>query len=161
MTVIAYKDGVLAGDSLWCGEHGDVYTLANKVFRFPSGVLYGGAGEGDDREFVRILKRARRPEQLPQIKGLRKLKQGLSAIMVFPDGRVFTVDTSVRDDEPVGISEVMERVAAIGAGGQWALAAMDNGRSAIEAVEYTCKRNVYCRLPVTHVELKPPKKPKR
>lgn len=153
MTVIAYKNGVLAGDSLWSGENGDVYTLANKVFRFPSGVLYGGAGEGDDREFVRMLKRARRPEQLPQIKELRKLKQGLSAIMVFPDGRVFTVDTSVKDDEPVGVSEVVERIAAIGIGSTWALAAMDNGKSAPEAVEYTCKRNTFCRPPVTSVTL--------
>lgn len=153
MTVIAYKDGVLAGDSLWSDEHGNVYTIAPKVFQFPSGVLYGGAGEGDDREFVRLLKRAKRPEQLPAIKDLRKLKQGLRAIMVFPDGRVFTVDTSVKDEEPVGIGEVVERVAAIGCGMDWALAAMDNGKSAIDAVEYACKRNVFCRPPVTHVKL--------
>jgi hypothetical protein len=153
MTTIAYKAGVLAGDSLWADEHGDVTTLATKVFELPNGILYGGAGEDDDRALVQLLKRVKKPEQLPPISEIRKIKQDLAALIVFPSGRVFILDASSDKNGQAGICEIKEGQAAIGRGSIHALCAMDFGASAIEAVEFACKKNIHSRPPVTHVSL--------
>lgn len=161
MTTIAYKDGVLAGDSLWTGEDGTVFTMAPKVFCLPSGVLYGGAGEGDDRALLKMLAKVKKPKDFPSVKQLRKVKQDLYGIVVFPNGQVFVIDVAHDKDGTVGVYEIPDRIAAIGSGGVHALAAMNLGKTAIEAVHFACERSVYSRPPVTHVELKPLKKPKR
>lgn len=161
MTTIAFKDGVLAGDSLWTGEDGTVFTMAPKVFRLPSGILYGGAGEGDDRALLQLLKKVKKPKDFPSVEAFRKIKQDLGGLIVFPNGRVFIIDVAHDKYGLVGVYEIPDRVAAIGSGSVHALAAMSLGKSAIEAVHFACERSVYSRPPVTHVELKPLKKPKR
>lgn len=154
MTTIAAKDGVLAGDSLWSDEYGNVFTMAPKVFRLPSGILYGGAGEGDDRALLKLLNKVKKPSQFPSVKALRKLKQDLSGLVVFPGGQVYVIDVAHDKDGLIGVYEITERVAAIGSGATHALNAMNFGKSAVEAVEFACTKSVYSRPPVTHVELK-------
>lgn len=161
MTTIAYKDGVLAGDSLWSDERGDVTTLANKVFKLQNGILYGGAGDDDDRALLKLLGKVKRPKDFPPISELRKLRQDLSGLVVFPDGRVFTIDVSAEKDGYSSVCEIVEKVAAIGRGSIHALSAMAHGKSAIEAVEFACTMNVFSRPPITHVELKTTNKRKR
>ena len=61
MTVIAYRDGMMAADSCWSDNHendscsGLIFSHAPKLRRLSSGALYGGAGASDDRELVALL----------------------------------------------------------------------------------------------------------
>jgi hypothetical protein len=92
MTTIAFDGKVMACDSCWADR--EVQTVRrSKIQRFATGALYGGAGGFDDRELVELLKKVKKPEQLPSLADLAKIRQTLRALFVLPDGRAYIIDT--------------------------------------------------------------------
>lgn len=149
MTTIAYKAGILACDSAWSDDF-KMVAWQNKIRRFDTGVLYGSAGAGDDRALLNLLHGIADPNFLPSYDDLAEIKADISALMVFPDGRVFLVNTGEQDP---GVME-MSTPCAIGSGRQFAVGAMEAGATAIKAVEIACNRDCGSRGPIHSLKIK-------
>jgi ATP-dependent protease HslVU (ClpYQ) peptidase subunit len=149
VTTIAYKDGVLACDSAW-SEDSRIIGLINKIRRFDTGVLYGGAGAADDRALLNLLHKVTHPNDLPPYDTIWEIQNSVTAIVVFPDGRVFEVSTG---DDDCGVCP-LDSPAAVGSGKWIAIGAMEAGASAVEAVEIACKRDCHSKGPVHSLALK-------
>lgn len=154
MTVIAFRDGVMAGDRCWSDEQ-LVVSSARKV-RMLSGKLYGGAGDSDDRALVELLMPVQVPAELPTRAQLIALNTDVSALLVFRDnrymdGRVFVIEAGKPDE--TGIYEVRLPFIAIGSGREVAMGAMAAGADAKRAAEIACDLVTSCRLPVDTLSL--------
>jgi ATP-dependent protease HslVU (ClpYQ) peptidase subunit len=160
VTVIAYRDGVLAGDSGW-SDNGVFITNQTKVLRLDTGVLYGGAGHADDRELLHLLKNVASPHRLPSARSLIDASRECGAIIVFPDGAVWTITTG--DNEDSGVCPIAAPFIAIGSGSKIAHGAMLAGASAARAVEVTCGQfgDIYCKPPVHTLRLEPRKRKRK
>lgn len=162
MTVIAWRNGVMACDSRW-STFGFQTVSAIKIQRLSSGALLGSAGDNDCRAMVELLDKIKDPRKLPSRAELEKTKLEYEGLIAFPRGGVWYVGTgrtneagyadvdSIDDDSPdcgVWNATTMGGYAAIGSGGEAALCAMDAGASAREAVEIACRRISSCSGPV-------------
>lgn len=118
MTTIAYRDGVMAADSLATDDACGLYV--RKIVRLPDGDMAGGAG--DLNEVVQALSWLAGGSEgdPPAIAG--------SSILFTEAGRIHLASTGWP-----GIA--LKGYAAIGSGAQGALVAMRLGKSAAEAVE--------------------------
>ena len=161
MTTIAYKGGIMACDSCWSGGAGDVVTLTTKIMVTKGGCLLGTAGEVDSRDLEELLGRAKTPKQLPTHSQLRDIHTDSSAMLVFPDGRIFYFSTEPANGGKSGSRiyspEMMEvkpwGYFAIGSGGRYARVAMRCGANATEAVEIACEFDTLSRPPVHRLAL--------
>lgn len=152
MTVIAYRAGIMAGDSCWANSStGTIDNLQNKMQRLKSGLLYGGAGDCDDRKLLTMLHRVKTPAQLPTAEKLKEIADSINALLVFPSGDVFYLDTGAEDG---AVCPVQTLFAAVGSGRQIAIGAMAAGATAYSAVQITCQHNVYCRPPIHQLRLR-------
>jgi hypothetical protein len=102
-----------------------VSDRTRKVLKFRDGRLFASSGDAEGGEELRRAVSKRLP--MPRV-------GSVSALLVMPDGKAFTYEgaTWVREAEPY---------VAIGSGAAYALAAMDFGASAVEAVKGACKRH--------------------
>ena len=119
MTTVAYKDGVLAGDTrITCG---DLITpeRATKVFKLSNGALLGAAGTLRNAHTLRRAIENGHP--LPDVKGV-------DAVMITPDGTIYCYD---RD----AWNEINAPYHAIGSGCEYAYTALWLGHDAITAVK--------------------------
>jgi hypothetical protein len=132
MTTIAYRDGVLAGDTMTHINKMKAGFNTRKVFRLPGGAV-GYAGDVDAGEFFVSVIKADFKENgelsFPKI----KLK-GVTAIIAVPG--------TFHLWEGGWVSTAMPYF-AIGHGMNWAIAAMDAGATAREAVAVSIKRDLY------------------
>lgn len=158
MTTIAFDGKMLASDACWA-ENEIQLVQRSKIMRLPSGALYGGAGGFDDRDIVALLSKVRKPNQLPTLDVLTKIRQTVRAMIVFPTGRAFMIDTH-RDNPPAdredecGVVE-LDVPCAIGSGGKFARAAMKAGANAYEAVKIACEMDLNSRTPIYRLTLNP------
>ena len=182
MTIIAYKDGVLASDSLTTygsmrqppGERGKIGTHLISWRGDDSGdpikVAIGTAGTGDSeytlyRELINhATEYFRRPyKEGPNLGMVKQINGG--ALVVSPYGVITYSGSNI----PAEFG--FDTVQAIGSGAEFAIGAMRMGASAIQAVEVAIEFDIYCGGEVVHintdevvrgVEGKPkkPKKPK-
>lgn len=146
MTVIAYRDGILAGDSE-VSEDGINVAGMTKVAKTPHGWLVGAAGPIVDiaaylRWASKCFKARSKPRKAPTDEFL--------GIAISPDGKAFFYEAcwdaySVEGDYH-----------AIGSGSIPALIAMDLGASAEGACKAACKRVHGCSEPVVTVSLSRP-----
>ena len=160
MTIIVWRAGVMACDSCWASNGTQTVSMI-KIKRLSSGALLGSAGENDSREMERVLDKIRHPDKLPTRSELIALKLDFAGLIAFPRGGVWMVQTgktdesgyAVDDDDDMGVwpAATMGGYAACGSGQDLALAAMDAGATARQAVEIACKRNINCRPPV-HIQ---------
>lgn len=158
MTTIAYDGRVLACDSCWADTEIQIVTRS-KICRFPTGALYGGAGGFDDRELIELLKKVKRPDQLPSLAALGSIRQTLRSIFVLSTNRAFMIDTChVSPGEPeaheCGITE-LDTPCAVGSGGKLALAAMRGGAGAFDAVRIACGLDTNSKEPIHRLTLNP------
>jgi ATP-dependent protease HslVU (ClpYQ) peptidase subunit len=142
MTVITYRDGVMACDSCW-SEDNLVIAMQPKIFRLRGGALYGAAGDVDDRAIMDAVEGARTPADLPSFQFLFDIKNDVQALVVFPNGDVYLIET-----DPAGVMPVRAPFSAIGCGKKIALGALAAGKSAVEAAEIACEYDVFCRPPI-------------
>jgi len=146
MTVIAYRDGVLASDSrITSGKdflEGDSCT---KIYRLSDGSVVGLAG---DNHNGLLLLEALREASTGDIRTLPKgpFKKA-EALLVSPRRKVFMYSGGWYDDKH------MQGYYAIGSGSIVALGAMDAGATAVEAVKIGIKRSVFCGGRVQKLEI--------
>jgi hypothetical protein len=152
----------MACDSCW--TYGDTQTVSHiKIKRLKSGALLGSAGDNDSRALEALLDSVKTPEKLPTRVQLAETKNEFMGILALPRGGVFIISTGkvdeqgfpVDEDEDFGVwpATTMGGYAAVGSGAEAALAAMDAGATAEQAVNIACKRNINCRPPVHKIRL--------
>lgn len=160
MTTIAYRDGVMACDSCYtCSDTVD--TLTTKIRRLKSGALLGGAGDNDSRDLETMLEKVRTPGQLPSRAALIDLRLSFLGVLVLPKGGIYKIGATMVSqehwdasfNEDIGIWEVNARYAAAGSGADFALAAMEAGKSARDAVRIACKFDINSRPPIHSLTL--------
>ncbi len=138
MTIIAYRDGVMAADT--CVT--DSFITNGMKLHKKSGHIIGFCGDvAQALVFVDWFfnqKKNRKPDLASET--------GWEALVLNKDG-VTTWDRSLR---PIPMED---HFYAIGSGANLAMGAMEHGASAKKAVEIACKRDPYCRLPVTVLKL--------
>lgn len=148
MTIIAFKDGVMAADTMLSAHNAQ--NRAQKIVRLPNGGVAGGCGhwtraysglkyltEGGDLEG--------RPN--PRVNDGPPNIDGASLMVVKPDGSIWLVE----DEFPA--FPLRDKVAAIGCGADAAMMAMGLGLSAVEAVAKVTKQDVLCGEPVQSMEV--------
>jgi len=152
MTIIAYRNGIMAGDSCWSDDkRGLVETLTNKVFKLPGGSLYGASGCPDDRVLLARLSDVKVEKDFPSCKWLVKaLDPDVLAIVVLPSGAVFFIGTGKGAG---GVMPCDLPYTAVGEGRHLGIGAMAYGATAYEAVEVACAHNIFCRAPIHMVSL--------
>lgn len=128
MSVICFRDGVLAADSRAYGGHGCPSPgVKSKLHRLDDGSRVGvvSAKLGHPEKFVAWLRAGGDPaEWVGDLPDLR-------AIVVRPDGAVHLYDDNIWASGPIGPADFF----ALGSGTEYALGAMHMGASAAEAVE--------------------------
>lgn len=150
MTCIAYKDGIIAGDSAIWSE--DVVTgFEKKVFKNSDGLLLGCSGLHDDivafQEWFMAGGRGRTP----------RLDADMKAIIVDQKGRVFGASPRTRM-EPRRLAHSDKPGIVIGYGNLFVHGLMAAGKTAEEAVKIACQRVAYARGHVYTEKLdKPPR----
>ena len=144
MTVIAYRDGVMAGDTAtsW-GD--DIRTFRKtKVFRFDIGgtiMLVGVSGESaSSQKFINWMLAGMSPPPPEMTKG-----EDFVVLVVHDDG---CIELWTEKMVPVATAE---SYFAIGNGMGQALCAMDAGATAEQAVGITIRRHPGCGGEVTSV----------
>lgn len=137
MTIIVYRDGIMAADSQITGG-GTVYGHKRKIFRTKDGCLGAAAGhvgacylfktwaDGDDRDYLRLSEFvSEEPNQF-------------GAILVKPTGFVMNFDAKGRRvdvDSPWSVHGCAEEMA---------IGALAMGATAAEAVEICMKYDTGC-----------------
>lgn len=130
MTTIAYRDGVLAGDSrVSCGDM-VVDNKAVKVHRIRGNRLLGWAGKVEDAERLKLALRKKEtpPANLDVDAIMVHMVNGAPMIQLF-EGNLW-------------VTQKGQPYYAIGSGAPYALGAMDAGATAQEAASIGSKRDV-------------------
>lgn len=153
MTVIAYKDNVMACDSCW-SNNGVVVNLADKIIRLSSGGLLGEAGDSDTREIIALLDKVKKPAQLPAREQIAKLGIDYEALLVLPDGQIWNVFADI-DKKDYGVYRVRRPFIAVGGGKEVAIGSMAAGASAPTAAAIACQWVTTCRGPIHQARLLP------
>jgi hypothetical protein len=142
MSVVAYKDGVMAGDSRgWAGRYKASPGRKRKIHRLKDGSLLGVSSSqvGMADKFAAWMKAGGDPDAW---KGGRP--DTLSALLVRPNGDLFVAEDGIDWTGPMKGT----RMYAIGSGSDFALGAMVAGKTAKEAVKIACGLCAYCAVPV-------------
>lgn len=128
MTIVAYKDGIMAADSQITSGWHRCSTHARKIHRIGSSYFgFTAARMGEIPEFMRWLKAGKPEDKRPH------MGEGFEVMEVDTKGRIFLWDSRcerMRWREPFY---------ATGGGLHFALGAMEAGASAVEAVRITKK----------------------
>lgn len=141
MTVVAYKDGVLAADkqSTFAG----LRRTTTKIARLPDGRLFGAAGNSSKcRALLQWFEKGDADAKYPDD------KNECMVLIVNLDGSLVYYD-----DGPTPIL-LEDPFTAIGSGRDYAMGAMDVGASAVKAVDVACKYDTGCGQGVDLLRLK-------
>lgn len=152
MTVVAYRNGIMAADSLTTLD--DVCLPRTRKIETRNGYLFGLRGESCPT-LAEVMDWVFEPWEgkfaidrgyLPPFRGDSAEVSDLSftILLVDPQGRVFELD------QAGGLEWVPCGYHAIGSGSKYALGAMDYSRTvgAIGAVRAGIKRSAHCRPPI-------------
>ena len=132
MTIIAYRDGVLAGDRNVCGDDLIVGTRT-KVHKI-NGWLIGGCGPSEDCVMFRQwCERGFADGDKPKLN-----ERKFQGIAIRPDGKILNFNGALID------VEVTASYFAIGCGAPIASGAMFAGAIAQIAVAAACKHDPFC-----------------
>lgn len=148
MTTIAYKDGVLAGDTRVSDDDGFVWSdNFRKVFKLKTGCLFGASGDTEGGEI--LLRALRKGITLPALPDGAEI----NAILVLPDRSIHVTEGGVWIRWP-------EPFVALGSGKKAAMGAMRTGANAVQAVEagIACDCNSGGRVQAVYLEKRNKKK---
>ena len=140
MSIVAYKNGILAADSRAYG--GDYQTSPGtkaKIHRLADGSRVGvtSAIIGMPERYVAWLNAGADPEKFGDP------KPDCTVLLVKPNGDIFLADSGLYFSGPIKCE-----AHAIGSGAPIAVGAMAAGASAEEAVAIACRFDKHCGLPV-------------
>jgi ATP-dependent protease HslVU (ClpYQ) peptidase subunit len=145
LTIICFKDGIMAADGMSCSGDQIVNRSVQKIFRYPDGSLAAGTGVTTTIWRVHRYFTAQGGfhheygDRIPV--DLAGVEQGdLTLLVVKPDGKVFMVffDGDVRE-----IPREIQ-IIAIGQGDDFAMGAMNMGASSEQAVKLVCENYAHC-----------------
>jgi hypothetical protein len=152
MTTVAYKDGMLAADSRSCigggGSHMIYEEDAVKLFPHVGPFLAVGIS-GDQQVAEDIIMEVSRYTTVDQVRGfeLSEEAMGVQMLAIDHEGQLWYYQGSksfkLRSDKPY----------AIGSGSDFALAAMDLGKTAEEAVSFAATRDPFTNTEVQKLEI--------
>lgn len=135
MTVIVYKDGVLAADKQ--GYLGEMKIIKTKIWRVDH-KLIGGAGSSDViAEVVAWIKAGCNPEKYPKMQ--RESNECSPVLVVQPDG---TAQIYERTPYPVVYDK--DQPVCLGSGREFARMALHLGKTPVEAVRLTSELCASC-----------------
>lgn len=139
MTIIAYRNGVMAADTLVSDPetHSQLY-YAKKIFKTEDGCLVGA--NGDCKYCLEFI------EWAQGSRALKPPKQGSGdgAILVMPDGEI-RMFSGQHYEVP------LDDFVTIGSGSSWATGAFEMNATAEQAVEVAKKWCMTCKG-ITHIE---------
>jgi 20S proteasome alpha/beta subunit len=139
MTVIAVKNKVMASDSRECyGSRIDT-DRSKKIYRLPDGSLFGASGSSSG---IIQLKKA----LISTIKAVLKKRSDpltMAAPMLKKTLALWLTSSGLYLYEK-GSWQIVDNPYAIGSGSDYAITALDYGKSAVEAVKAAIKRDIYC-----------------
>lgn len=146
MTIIAFKDGVMAADTMLSAFNSQ--NRAQKIVRIASGSMAGGVAGGCglwSRAYagLKYLEEGGDPDAKSDLPNIKEA----SILIAKPDGSLWLAE----DEFPA--YPLMDKAAAIGCGSDAALMAMTLGLSAIDAVARVTKQDVLCGDPVQSMEV--------
>jgi hypothetical protein len=156
MTVIAYKDGVMASDSGLFWDDNYCIGTVQKLYRLDNGALYGGAGETDDRQ-LRALLGEYGPECPVEKLQHPDLNADYQVLLAMPDGALWYVQITRNEEHEGGSVEAFQfksPMAAIGYGRWGVFGAMVAGKTAAEAIEIMLPYLTNAKPPVQTMPLK-------
>jgi hypothetical protein len=149
VTIIAFKDGVMAADTMLSSFNSQ--NRAQKIVRLPDGGVAGGCGlwvrahsglrylaEGGDPDMREV--------SADVIGGPPNIREAC-ILIAKPDGSLWMLE----DEFPA--FPLRDTIAAVGCGAESALMAMNLGLSAVEAVAKVTKQDVLCGDPVQSMEV--------
>jgi ATP-dependent protease HslVU (ClpYQ) peptidase subunit len=140
MTTIAYRDGVLASDSLVTLGSTKVHGSYQKIRRMGNHLVGTAGSMSACQDFVDWIKS--NDEDLAPPKG------EYNALIIDPKGRVREIENGSMLPVPKNA-----KFFAIGSGASYALAAMFAGASATEAVKIAAKIDTSTGLPVRSLKI--------
>ena len=163
MTVIAYKNGIMACDSLWT-DLDLKSTFKTKIRKLKNDLLVGGSGENDDRAIIKLLSEIKVKGELdvdnfPSVKKLQDINQNLTMIVVQKvskkKSKIFIVNMSSQESGGEGnaVYEITQEYYAVGSGSHLALGAMAFGADAEEACRIACRYELYCAEPIHTIKV--------
>lgn len=144
MSVVAFKEGILAADTCAYGGRGQASPGQKaKIHRLEDGTRVGivSAVLGEPERFLAWMKDG---EDRTKWTGD---KPDLRALIIRPSGEVFLADDSIWFSGPIECATY-----GIGSGGDYAQGAMAMGASAKQAVYVACDLDPYCGAPVQTLE---------
>ena len=144
MTTIAYKDGILVADTQLTSA--DRKYRCEKLHRLPTGDLFAGAGGLSDVLKLRRWVAEGCPDETPDFSD----KADVECLLVKTDGTAWLVD---QECEPM---RVIDQAVSIGSGSQYAMAAMECGLSAEDAIGIAAKFDPATSLPVMTMTVRKP-----
>ena len=147
MTVIAYRDGILACDSAWNDDHLLVNSMT-KIARLSWGALYGAAGDSDDRDLIELLTKL--GSRIPSHAELKVIERDINALLITPSFDVYNIQTGTNEAYAF---QVHMPFIAIGSGRELAMGAMAAGAGAEEAARIVCGLHGQCRPPIHILKL--------
>lgn len=137
MSVVVFRDGVLAADCKAYGGRGQVSPgWKSKLHRLPDNSRIGivSAILGEPERFLALLNADNNPLEW------KGDKPDLRALMIAPNGSLFLFEDSIWPSGPINAGEFY----AIGSGSDYAMGAMAMGASAVEAVRVAIQFDPNC-----------------
>jgi ATP-dependent protease HslVU (ClpYQ) peptidase subunit len=126
MTTVAYRDGVLAGDTMVSDGTGCIICYERKVYKLSDGCLYGYAGGVEEgQRLLHAIKRGDAPPSLGDTE----------ALLIMPNRKVYLYEGNM------WIKQTRQPYIALGTGGTAAYGAMDAGADAETAANIGVKRD--------------------
>lgn len=147
MSVIAYKAGVMAGDTrAWVGRRKASPGSKRKIHRLKDGSLLGVSSSqvGMADRFAEWMKSG---ANLADWHG--RWPDSLSALLIKPNGQAYLADDSLHFTGPI-----KGKLFAIGSGGDIALGAMAAGKTARQAALIAARMCPYSEPPVQTLKLR-------
>lgn len=147
MTVIAFKDGIMAADTQV--TIGTQRYRVQKLVRLPCGGVAGAAGDSAAGQAALVWFRDGGSLNGPTEKDALPDVDGATVLVAKADGTRWILV----DHFPAW--EVMDPEVAIGCAADGARERMVTGASAVEACEAMCERDAYCSSPVQSMAVEP------
>ena len=148
MTTIAYRDGVLASDSRETAYKSRIDTdNSKKIYRVGSALVGMAGSSAQGLQMLEALKKAVKTRKKGEANILPSIMlKSCTALLVESDGSLWFYEK--------GVWMVVKEYYSIGSGSDYALAAMDAGLSAKEAVRLAIKRDCFSGGRIQTLELK-------
>lgn len=132
MTCVAYRDLILAADTLSCSKYGSNPVFISKIFCF-KGALYGCSGDVTEATVFRDWIENDCAPPAPVI------AESMDILRISPAGKI-----SWSTGKHARFTEIDAPYLAIGSGADHAMGAMWKGADAVEAVECAKQLNRWC-----------------